>query len=80
MKAKPIPTRLNEAQVVDIATRYVSAQGLGTPHTQLLVQDVRASSGTVVWTLRTPTVGRWLTVAVDDATGEAMGHHVHGIR
>jgi hypothetical protein len=45
-----------------------------------VTQDVREVEGKVVWTLRTPTVGQWLTIGVDDATGEVVGHHVHGVR
>jgi hypothetical protein len=73
-------TRLRPEEAVEIASAYARAQGLDPFHTNLTLEDVREVEGKVVWTLRTPTLGRWVTVGVDDATGEVVGHHVHGVR
>ena len=72
-------TRLTSDEAVAIASAYTKSHGLDL-HVTLVPQEVREVHGKVVWTLRTPTVGRWLTVGVDDATGEVVGHHVHGVR
>jgi len=58
----------------------VGARGVGWHDATLCVYDVRDVDGSVVWILGTNTVGRWLTVELDDATGEVLGHQVHGIR
>jgi hypothetical protein len=73
-------TRLTSEEAVKIASAYAKTHGLDLPHVNLVPQEVRAVDGKLVWTLRTPTRGRWLTVGVDDATGEVVGHHVHGVR
>ena len=79
-KAKPLKTRLSAEQAIEIASAYVKAHGLDLLRTGLVLHEVSEVDGKVIWTLRTPTVGRWLTVGVDDATGEGVGHHVHGVR
>ena len=76
----PKKTRLTSEQAVEIASAYARAQRLDLPHVSLVPQEIREIDGRLVWTLRTPTRGRWLTVGVDDATGEVVGHHVHGVR
>ena len=73
-------TRLTSDEAVQIATAYAKAHGVDLLRTNLVLHEVREVEGKVVWTLRTPTVGRWVTVDVDDATGEVLGHHVHGVR
>ena len=78
--APPKKTRLTSEQAVEIASAYARAQRLNLPHVSLVPQEIREIDGKLVWTLRTPTRGRWLTVGVDDATGEVVGHHVHGVR
>lgn len=72
-------TRLTSDEAVAIASAYAKTHGLNL-HVNLVPQDVREVDGKFVWTLRTPTVGRWVTVGVDDATGDVLGHHVHGVR
>jgi hypothetical protein len=65
---------------IQAASAYAKTHRLESPHINLIPQEVREVDGRLVWTLRTPTIGRWLTVGVDDATGEVVGHHVHGVR
>jgi hypothetical protein len=72
-------TRLSPQEAVAIASAYAKARGLAVPH-GLVPQEVREMDGKLVWTLRTPTVGSWVTVGVDDATGEVTGHQAHGVR
>lgn len=72
-------TRLTSEEAVEIASAYAKTHRLES-HINLIPQEVREVDGRLVWTLRTPTIGRWLTVGVDDATGEVVGHHVHGVR
>ncbi len=79
-KTRQPKTHLSPEEAVQIASAYAKAQGLDLFRVSLVPQDVRDVDGKLVWTLRTPTVGRWLTVGVDDATGEVLGHHVHGVR
>jgi hypothetical protein len=79
-KAKPPRTRLSEAQAVEIASAYARAGKLEGSDVKLVVHEVRDTGGRVLWTLRTPTVGRWLTVEIDDTTGEVLNHQVHGVR
>jgi hypothetical protein len=73
-------TRRTAEEAVQIASAYATTHGLDLFRVHLVTQDVREVEGKVVWTLRTPTVGQWLTIGVDDATGEVVGHHVHGVR
>jgi hypothetical protein len=73
-------TRLTPEEAVEIASAYAKTHRLDFPHVHLVPQDVREVEGKLVWTLRTLTRGQWLTVGVDDATGEVVGHHVHGVR
>jgi len=73
-------TRLSDEQAMEIAAAYVKAGNLGWDNTHLGPFEVRHVDGALVWTLRTNTVGSWLTVDVDDATGEVLGHKRHGIR
>jgi hypothetical protein len=79
-KGKGTETRLSEAEAVEIASAYAKVGSLGWPGMTLAPHEVRDVGGKLVWTLRTPTAGRWLTVDVDDATGEVVGHQVHGVR
>jgi hypothetical protein len=78
-KTSPPKTRLTSDQAVEIASAYAKANGVEL-QVNLVAQEVREVEGKFVWTLRTPTVGRWVTVGVDDETGEVLGHHVHGVR
>ena len=80
MTSKPPPTRLTAEQATQIASDYLRYQSLEWPGAALVSEGVREVDGKLVWTLRTPTKGRWLTVGVDDATGEILGHQVHGVR
>lgn len=73
-------TRLTSEEAVEIASAYAKTHRLDLPHVNLVPQEVREVDGKLVWTLRTPTRGQWLTVGVDDATGEVVGHHIHGVR
>lgn len=73
-------TRLTSEQALEIASSYAKTHQLESAHVNLIPQEVREVDGGLVWTLRTPTIGQWLTVGVDDATGEVVGHHVHGVR
>jgi hypothetical protein len=79
-EAAPPKTRLTSEEAVEIASAYARTHSLDLPHVSLVPEEVREVDGKLVWTLRTPTRGRWLTVGVDDATGEVVGHHVHGVR
>jgi hypothetical protein len=79
-KGKPPDPRLSEAQAIQIASAYAKTGKLEQPGVTLVPQEVREVGGKLVWTLRTPTVGRWLTVEIDDATGQVVGHQVHGAR
>jgi hypothetical protein len=79
-KPRQSKTRLTSQEAVEIASAYAKTHRLESPQINLIPQEVREVDGRLVWTLRTPTVGRWLTVGVDDATGEVVGHHVHGVR
>jgi hypothetical protein len=79
-KAAPPATRLSEAQAIEIASAYAKTGKLQQPDVALVPQEVREVDGKLVWTLRTPTVGRWLTVDIDDSTGQVVGHQVHGVR
>lgn len=73
-------TRLSVEQAVRIATEYAKAEGLNNDAAELVLGGVEEVEGKLVWTLRTNTIGRWLTVGVADATGEVLGHRVHGLR
>ena len=75
-----VETRLSEAEAIAIASAYAKSGKLEQPNVTLVSQEVRDVGGKLVWTLRTPTVGRWLTVEIDDATGEVVRHQVHGVR
>jgi hypothetical protein len=79
-KALSQPTRLSAAEAVEIGSAYARRHGLDMRHVPLVAHEVRDVAGTLVWTLRTPTVGRWLTVEVDDTTGEVTHHQVFGVR
>lgn len=73
-------TRLSDEQAMEIAAAYVEAHNLGWEHAHLGPYEVRHVDGRLVWTLRTNTVGSWMTVDIDDTTGEVLGHQSHGIR
>ena len=79
-RATSQPTRLSAAEAVDIGSAYARRHGLDMLHVPLVAHEVRDVDGSFVWTLRTPSVGRWLTVEVDDATGEVTRHQIHGVR
>lgn len=79
-KGKPPATRLSEAEAIEIASAYAKDGQLQQSNVTLVPQEVRDVGGKLVWTLRTPTVGSWVTVEIDDATGEVVGHQVHGVR
>ena len=73
-------TRLSNEQAIEIASAYVDARNLRSGDVHLGPVEVRRVDGRLIWTLRTNTVGSWLTVEVDDASGEVLGHRSHGIR
>lgn len=80
MTRKLPETQLSVEQAVQIATDYAKAEGLNNGAAELVLSRIEEAEGKVVWTLRTNTIGRWLTVGVDDATGAVLGHRVHGVR
>lgn len=73
-------TRLSEEEAIEIAAAYADSEGFQQFHLPLYPSDVRKIDGRLVWLMRSPTKGRWVIVSIDDATGEVLGHEVHGVR
>jgi hypothetical protein len=77
---KPRKTRLSDEQAIEIAAAYAESEGFPQFDRDLFPFEMREIDGRLVWLMRTPTVGRWVVVSIDDASGEVLGHKVHGIR
>ncbi len=80
LKYRRPETRLSEEEAIEIAAAYADSEGFQQFHLPLYPSDVRVIEGRLVWLMRSPTKGRWMIVSIDDATGEVLGHKVHGVR
>lgn len=80
LKYRAPETRLSDEEAIEIAAAYAESENFSRFDSELYPFEVREVDGRLVWLMRTPTKGRWVIVSIDDATGEVLGHKVHGIR
>lgn len=65
-----VPTRLTEAQVIQLAQQAVGDHWLRSALTVAAAE--RRADGTIVWTVETNGVGSFVRIVLDDATGTIL--------